>query len=162
MRYLRSAPSAALVLLALLATACSSGAASPSSAVSATASAPASTGPASASAAASVPPPAASASAAASGVTVDSPEAAAQLVISQDPLFSAFGPQDPNLIGQCCWYEATESGDGYEVLIHAGWGDCPSGCINKHEWTFAVSRDGAVELTGETGDPIPAGGVPAG
>ena len=66
------------------------------------------------------------------------------------------------MIGQCCWYEVTEAADGWDVLVHAGWGDCPSGCINKHEWTYSVSQTGEVELTGETGDPVPAGELPAG
>ena len=83
-------------------------------------------------------------------------------MLAEDPRFAGFGPQDPDMIGQCCWYEVTEAGDGWNVLVHAGWGDCPAGCINKHEWTYSVSPTGEVELTGETGDPVPAGELPAG
>jgi hypothetical protein len=96
------------------------------------------------------------------GDWVTTPEAAAELVLGQDPRFAGFGPQDPDMIGQCCWYEVTQAASGWNVLVHAGWGDCPSGCINKHEWTYSVSQTGEVELTGETGDPVPAGELPAG
>lgn len=96
------------------------------------------------------------------GGQVASPEQAAQLVIGSDPRFADFGPLDPNMIGQCCWYEANEGPDGYEVLIHVGWGDCPSGCINQHEWAYLVSPDGQVTLLGESGDPLPAGELPTG
>lgn len=91
-----------------------------------------------------------------------SPEEAAELVLASDPLFAGFGPKDPDVIGQCCWHEVTETSDGYRVLIHAGWGDCPSGCIEKHEWTFDVSRSGEVTLVEESGDPVPADGIPGG
>ena len=93
-----------------------------------------------------------------SATTVDSPEEAAQLVLAQDPRFEGFGPQDPELIGQCCWYAVEETPQGYEVVVHAGWGDCPAGCINEHEWGFLVSRTGEVRLVGETGDPVPPEG----
>lgn len=89
-----------------------------------------------------------------------SPEEAAELVLASDPRFAGFGPQDPNLIGQCCWYEVTQKADGYQVLVHAGWGDCPSGCIEKHEWIFDVSPSGEVTLVEESGDPVPADGIP--
>jgi len=69
-------------------------------------------------------------------------------------------PQDPNLIGQCCWWEASAADGGYEIAVHAGWGDCPSGCIERHEWLFAVASNGAVSLLRETGDVVPAGVLP--
>ena len=183
MRRSRPALFAVVGLLAIVSAACASGAAPaslapstpppPSSSASASPSppspspspsrtaAPSRTATATATAEPTAAPPSAAApSVAAANVT--SPEEAAQLLISRNPLFAGFTPQDPNMIGQCCWYEATEVADGYQVTFHAGWGDCPSGCINQHEWTFTVSPTGSVELTEESGDPIPVGGIPAG
>ncbi len=36
-----------------------------------------------------------------------------------------------------------------------GWGDCPSGCIDRHYWQFFVHEDGRVEFAGEEGSPLP-------
>jgi Carboxypeptidase regulatory-like domain len=96
------------------------------------------------------------------GGGIDSPAAAVKEVISAHPEFAAIGPFNTDRIGQCCWYEAVEAPGGYQVTIHVGWGDCPAGCIDKHEWTFAVSAtDGSVALLRENGPPVPAG-VPGG
>jgi hypothetical protein len=40
------------------------------------------------------------------------------------------------------------------VVIRIGWGDCPAGCINEHRWTYAIGRDGTVELLREEGDDL--------
>lgn len=42
-----------------------------------------------------------------------------------------------------------------EYLFSYGWGDCPSGCINRHYWLFQVKFDGTVEFIGSYGDPLP-------
>jgi hypothetical protein len=99
---------------------------------------------------------------AASGGTIDNPDEAAQFVIASDPRFAALElrPQDPELIGGCCWYEATAVEGGYEVVIRVGWGDCPAGCINEHRWTYAVTADGGVTPAGESGAPVPPGPLP--
>jgi hypothetical protein len=76
---------------------------------------------------------------------VTTPDQAAALVIAADPRFSGVGRKDADLIGGCCFYEATAQGD------------CPSGCINKHHWFYTVSRDGAVTLVSEDGPAVPAG-----
>ena len=34
------------------------------------------------------------------------------------------------------------------------WGDCSSGCIARHAWTFSVGADGFVAFLGSTGSPI--------
>jgi hypothetical protein len=117
----------------------------------ATASAPASA-PASESAPASAP----------AGEAPTSPEAAAALVIAQNQDFLGFNERDDDLIGQCCWWTAERASDGYRVTVHAGWGDCPSGCIEEHEWIYEVSSTGQVSLVDETGDPVPEGGIPTG
>jgi hypothetical protein len=127
-----------LALVAVIVVACSSGAAAPLP----TASAPASQAPAS--------------------LVVSSPEQAAALVTAVDPIFANVAKKDLDMIGQCCFYEAKAVDNGYQVDVEMGWGDCPSGCINKHHWTFSVSPAGKVELVGQTGDPVPAGGIPAG
>jgi hypothetical protein len=89
---------------------------------------------------------------AASSAAVSSPQDAARAVIGANPIFASLREKDPNLIGQCCWYEVTPGPDGdYQVDVEIGWGDCPSGCIDRHHWTYHVTRDGAVTLTGETG-----------
>jgi Carboxypeptidase regulatory-like domain len=106
---------------------------------------------------AAAPPPAG-----ASVPAITSPDAAAARLAQLYPQFAAIGAQDPDLIGQCCWWEATRADGGYEIRIHVGWGDCPSGCINGHEWKYAVASTGAVSLVAESGDPVPAGVLPGG
>ena len=80
---------------------------------------------------------------------------AVRLVLAEQDRFAGIGPRDDDLIGQAAWYEVTQTDDGWQVVIRIGWGDCPAGCINEHRWTYAVARDGAVELTAEAGDPLP-------
>jgi len=80
---------------------------------------------------------------------------AARLVLAQQPRFAGIGPFDDDLIGQAAWYRVAESGNGWEVLVRIGWGDCPAGCINEHIWTYAVGGDGSVTLVREEGDTLP-------
>jgi hypothetical protein len=89
---------------------------------------------------------------------ITTPDEAAALVIASDPRFSGVRKKDPGLIGACCLYEATALPDGtFGVTIEIGWGDCPSGCMSRHRWSFVVAPDGAVTLKGETGPPLEAG-----
>ena len=81
--------------------------------------------------------------------------AAARLALAQQARFAGIGPYDENLIGQAAWYKVTDTEDGWSVLIRFGWGDCPAGCISEHRWTYAVGRDGSVELTHEEGEALP-------
>ena len=77
-------------------------------------------------------------------------------VLAQDPKFAGLMPLDPNMIGQSGYYELRPAADGgYAVRVWIGWGDCPAGCINHHEWQYGVSAAGAVSLLGELGDPLP-------
>jgi hypothetical protein len=92
-----------------------------------------------------------------SGTTVDSPAAAAAVVIASDPRFAKLTAKDPNLIGQCCFYSASQASDGYAVTIEVGWGDCPAGCINRHHWFYSVAADGTIHLDREDGPAVPAG-----
>jgi carboxypeptidase family protein len=89
--------------------------------------------------------------------TITSVEDAAARVQEVHPELAGIGPKDPDVIGGCCFWEGSPAGDGYTVRFEVGWGDCPSGCIDRHSWTFAVSSDGAVELIDEQGPPVPDG-----
>jgi hypothetical protein len=92
--------------------------------------------------------------------SITSPEAAAALVLASDPRFAGLKAQDPNLIGQCCFFTASPGAEGFAVTIEIGWGDCPAGCINRHHWFYSVKTDGTVHLDREDGQPVPAG-IPA-
>jgi hypothetical protein len=94
--------------------------------------------------------------------SVPTAEAAVAAVVATHPEFAGIGAFDPDLIGGCCWYIASPVDDGYEVVFRMGWGDCPAGCIEEHRWTYRVGADGSIELVGESGDPIPPGGIPSG
>ena len=78
-------------------------------------------------------------------------------MIELNPTLAGVEPKDPNLIGACCWWEGSATGDGFTVRFEVGWGDCPAGCIDRHSFTFAVARDGAVTLLNEDGTRIPPG-----
>ena len=86
-------------------------------------------------------------------------DGAVALALAQDEQFAGIGPLNPDLVGQSAWYEVAGGQDGWQVKIRIGWGDCPAGCISQHTWTYAVSRDGTVELVGEEGDPMAGSGV---
>jgi hypothetical protein len=89
--------------------------------------------------------------------TIATIEDAVGRVVEENPAFEGIGPNDPDIIGGCCWWDGTETGDGFSVTFEVGWGDCPSGCIDRHRWTYTVSRDGAVALIDESGSPVPSG-----
>lgn len=91
---------------------------------------------------------------------VTTPEQAAARVKAEHPEFARLTPPNPDLIGACCWYEATAVDGGYQVVVTVGWGDCQAGCIDRHVWTFAVAPDGRVGLIGEVGPTVPAGQLP--
>ncbi|HEX5825764.1 MAG TPA: carboxypeptidase-like regulatory domain-containing protein [Candidatus Limnocylindrales bacterium] len=137
-----SAAALLLPAILLIAGACSSGAASP----------PPANPPAS--------PPAVSPGPSASGGAgrATTPDEAAALVIAADPRFKGIARKNPDLIGGCCFYEATDTGGGsFAVTIEIGWGDCPAGCADRHHWFYIVTPDGVVTLQREDGPPVPAG-----
>jgi hypothetical protein len=90
-----------------------------------------------------------------SPVTIDSPEAAAEHVAALSPILEGIPARDPDLIGQAYWWAAEESGDGWRVTFEVGWGDCPAGCIDRHQWIYDVTRDGTITAAGESGPALP-------
>jgi len=90
-----------------------------------------------------------------SGTTPPDAAAAARLALAQQERFRGLGPFDPNLIGQAAWYKVAAAGDGWEVQIRIGWGDCPAGCISEHLWLYGVTHDGSVNLISDDGDALP-------
>jgi hypothetical protein len=92
------------------------------------------------------------------GAVADAEQAAA-LVLAQNPAFAGIVAKDPDLIGQGSWYEVTPIDGGWQVLVEIGWGDCQSGCIDRHDWTYVVSPDGRVGLIREEGPAVPSEGA---
>ena len=90
-------------------------------------------------------------------VPIGTAEQAAARVIEVAPHLADVGEKDPDLIGGCCFWEATPTADGWQVVFEVGWGDCQSGCIERHQWTYGVTRDGGVTLISEGGPPAPSG-----
>jgi hypothetical protein len=88
--------------------------------------------------------------------------AAARLVLATNPRFAGIEKRDPALIGQASWYEVTARDGSWAVTVRIGWGDCPSGCIHQHRWTFTVSSAGEVTPTGQSGDALPQAGAVTG
>lgn len=88
-------------------------------------------------------------------VPVATDQEAANRVIATDPRFAGAVKLSSDLIGQSRWWEAEQVADGWRIKLTIGWGDCPSGCIERHTWTYLVRSDGAVTLEGETGDAVP-------
>jgi hypothetical protein len=88
---------------------------------------------------------------------VTTPEGAIAAVIAREPRLTGITELDPNLIGQGTFYEVTPaSGVGaFLVAVTVGWGDCQAGCIDEHEWLYAVQPDGTVILQSESGEPVP-------
>lgn len=60
------------------------------------------------------------------------------------------------MIGASAWWTAESiTDDGFRISYVIGWGDCQAGCINRHQWVFEVTADGAVTLVDESGEPVP-------
>lgn len=59
---------------------------------------------------------------------------------------------EPNWRGGDPGNDIMSAGSG-DYLFRRAWGDCSSGCLEEHFWSFTVT-DGAVVPTGEWGDPL--------
>ena len=86
---------------------------------------------------------------------VDSAEAAVAAVQARSPWFDGVGPKNLAAIGQAAWWTAVPLAGGWNVTINVGWGDCPAGCIDHHQWRWRVAADGSVTFIGETGAAVP-------
>jgi hypothetical protein len=87
--------------------------------------------------------------------TVNAAEAAVAAVQARTPWFDGVGPKNLTLIGQSAWWTAVPLAGGWNVTINVGWGDCPAGCIDHHQWRWRVAADGTVTFIGETGAAVP-------
>lgn len=87
--------------------------------------------------------------------TVTGADEAVELVLAQDPRFERIRPYDPDLIGQAAWTKVQPSAGGWTVAVRIGWGDCPSGCIDEHTWTYEITTAGEVTLVDEQGPAVP-------
>jgi hypothetical protein len=86
---------------------------------------------------------------------VANPAQAAALVLASNPRFAAVTSLTPGLIGASAWYEASLSLNGdFSVTVTLGSGDCQSGCINQHTWSYAVTPGGSVSLVADQGDAV--------
>jgi hypothetical protein len=108
--------------------------------------------------AASAPP---SPAPAPSAEPVTSAEDAFDRIVALEPRLAGIQPLDPEMIGGSSWYEATEADGGYAIDVYVGWGDCQSGCIDHHTWTYLVATDGRVALVAEDGSDVPAAEWPS-
>ncbi len=86
---------------------------------------------------------------------MDSAEAAVAAVQARSPWFDRIGPKNLTLVGQSAWWTAVPLAGGWNVTINVGWGDCPAGCIDRHQWRWRVAPDGTVSFIGETGAAVP-------
>lgn len=76
-------------------------------------------------------------------------------MLASDPRFAAVSSATPGLIGASAWYEASLNMNGdYSVTVTLGSGDCQSGCINQHTWTYAVTLSGSLSLVTDKGDTV--------
>lgn len=92
---------------------------------------------------------------------ITSVQDAAARVAAFDQRFVGIAELDPNMIGASAWWTADPIADGgFRITFVVGWGDCPAGCIDKHQWIFDVTADGAVTLAGESGPPAPSDSIP--
>ena len=93
-------------------------------------------------------------------ISADTAAGAMAVIQAHTPYFDGVGPKDLAAAGASAWWEATPLDSatppsGWQVVITAGWGDCPSGCISRHVWTWQVSRAGAMTFQSETGPALP-------
>ena len=81
-------------------------------------------------------------------------------VRARTPYFDAIAPKDPNRVGQAQSWTATPSDAAtppaaWDVTVEVGWGDCPAGCIDRHQWRWRVASEGTVTFVAETGPGVP-------
>jgi hypothetical protein len=91
------------------------------------------------------------------------PSDALARVVEHEPRLAGIPAFDSALIGQSSWYtvEPASGVGAFLVTARVGWGDCESGCIDEHSWTFAVAPDGTVTVMSESGPAIPPDAWPS-
>lgn len=90
------------------------------------------------------------------GPTITTPAQAAARVAETDQRFLGVAEQSAAVIGASAWWTSESmAAGGFRITFTNGWGDCPAGCINKHNWVFEVGAAGVVTPAGESGDPVP-------
>ncbi|UTW60817.1 T9SS type A sorting domain-containing protein [bacterium SCSIO 12741] len=57
--------------------------------------------------------------------------------------------------------QSSINSDHVELIYSIGWGDCPSGCINRRFWKFKVYYDCSVEFCGSYGDVLSSPSLPS-
>lgn len=91
------------------------------------------------------------------GPPITNPTEAAARVLATDPRFAGAMEYSADVIGASKWWTASPlPAGGYTIEVTVGWGDCPSGCIERHVWTYEVGGDGTVTLVSEEGPEVPA------
>jgi hypothetical protein len=88
------------------------------------------------------------------GGPVQSGLGAVETVRDRVPLFDGFEARIQDMVGQASFFTAEPAQGGWRVTFETGWGDCPSGCIDRHTWTWDVAEDGTVTFVGEDGSPL--------
>jgi hypothetical protein len=64
--------------------------------------------------------------------------------------------QAANCIGDGSHIEIIYFNPDFIQLIYSyGWGDCPSGCTNRHYWELGIYGSGLIELLSESGKELP-------
>lgn len=58
-------------------------------------------------------------------------------------------------VGRINDIDARPHDDGWQLDYSVGFGDCPSGCVHRHIWSFSVSEEGTVAFLGRSGPPPP-------
>jgi hypothetical protein len=88
------------------------------------------------------------------GAGVTTADEAMAAVRARTPLFDGIKRKDPNMIGQGSWWDAQEGANAWTVSIEVGWGDCQSGCIDRHTWSWDVDAKGTLTFGQEQGTPL--------
>jgi hypothetical protein len=90
--------------------------------------------------------------------TVRTPIGINQDVLSQELAKFPFiyESQSANCIGDGSHIEIVYFSSDFIHLIYSyGWGNCPSGCMNRHYWELGIYGSGAIELLAESGKELP-------
>jgi hypothetical protein len=71
------------------------------------------------------------------------------------PIAGVIWAEPDGAVGDGADIRVSRSSDGWRLDYSVGYGDCPSGCINRRTWSFGVSAAGTVRYLGASGSPPP-------